>query len=78
MEGRKATWWQAPRNPAESNHVEVVACSDGYISSANMCQRLYVEALARGIEVNGKICNAALLGFGSDITVRSKEVSMAS
>lgn len=71
------TWWRVPRNTSTStwatlDQVEASADSAGYISSGDMCQRLFMEALTRGIGVNGKICNAVLSGFGSDLEVRVK------
>lgn len=39
------------------------------MSSAEMCKQLYTEAVDRGIRINGKLCNAVMVGFGSDLTV---------
>lgn len=43
--------------------------SSGFVSSTEMCKQLYTEAVDRGIRVNGKLCNAVMVGFGSDLTV---------
>lgn len=39
------------------------------MSSSEKCKQLYFEAVKRGISINGKICNAVMLGFGSDLQV---------
>lgn len=49
--------------------VEAVDGDTEFVSSRELCTQLYTEAVERGIRVNGKLCNAALLGFGSDLTV---------
>lgn len=44
----------------------------GLVSSTEMCKQLYIEAVDRGIRINGKLCNAVMVGFGSDLTVSVK------
>lgn len=39
------------------------------MSSTALCNQLYVEAVERGIQVNGKICSAVMVGFGADVVV---------
>lgn len=41
-----------------------------FVSVSRRCQQLYMEAVDRGIQINGKICSAVMLGFGSDLSVR--------
>lgn len=38
-------------------------------SGAHRCTQLYLEAVKRGVRINGKLCNAVMLGFGSDLAV---------
>lgn len=50
----------------------------GSTSCTERCKQLYFEAEERGIIINGKICNAVLLGFGSDLEVIGWNVWMCS
>lgn len=81
VQGQGATWWRVPRNTntnirAKLDQADAPADSTGYISSGDMCQRLFMEALTRGVGINGKICNAVLSGFGSDLEVRGENRRM--
>lgn len=44
----------------------------GHVSSTALCNHLYMEAVGKGIPINGKICNAVMVGFGADLTVGEK------
>ncbi|CAM9125160.1 unnamed protein product [Ectocarpus fasciculatus] len=64
-------WWRTPRSGAGYQGYEGVRAADGgeeQVSSTELCTQLYVEATERGIHLNGKICNAVLVGFGADLT----------
>lgn len=63
-----------PGSQSCSERGDLVDDGPGLVSSTEMCKQLYTEAVDRGIRVNGKLCNAVMVGFGSDLTV-SKEVS---
>lgn len=58
-----------PGSPTCSEGGDSVNGGPGLISSAEMCKQLYMEAVDRGIRINGKLCNAVMVGFGSDLTV---------
>lgn len=40
------------------------------MTPSERCQELFFEAIERDIDINGKLCNAVMLGFGSDLQVR--------
>lgn len=43
-----------------------------FVSSSERCKQLYLEAMDRGVKINGKICSAVMLGFGCDLAVRCR------
>lgn len=62
-------FWRVPGSQPCSNGGDSVTGGPGLVSSTEMCKQLYTEAVDRGIRVNGKLCNAVMVGFGSDLTV---------
>lgn len=48
------------------------------VSSSERCKQLFLEAMMRGVRINGKICNAVMVGFGSDLSVRHSVVGCSS
>lgn len=67
-------WWRAGRNPS-SERVDAADSGAGFVSSTEMCKQLYVEAVERGVPINGKICSAVILGFGSDLAVSGQHAA---
>lgn len=58
-------WWPKLGTPTGSEEVD----SGRRLTSTALCSQLYLEAVQRGVQVNGKICNAVMVGFGADLTV---------
>lgn len=62
-------WWHKPRRQTGSEEVEDLPVGAECLTSTALCNHLYLEAIQRGVQVNGKICNAVMVGFGSDLKV---------
>lgn len=58
-------WWLKPGTRCGSEEEDSGHC----LTSTALCNHLYLEAVQRGVQVNGKICNAVMVGFGADLTV---------
>ncbi|CAM9143566.1 unnamed protein product [Scytosiphon promiscuus] len=61
-------FWPTPESQAESGGVHKTDGEAEHASSTALCNHLFVEAVKRGIPINGKICNAVMVGFGADLT----------
>lgn len=70
--GRGRKWWRKLDGKPALEGREVVNSDASAVSSAELCQQLFMEAAERGVGINGKICNAVMLGFGSDLAVSEK------
>ncbi|CAM9131809.1 unnamed protein product [Ectocarpus sp. 12 AP-2014] len=61
-------WWWTPRSGPGYQGIRAADGGSEQVSSTELCTQLYMEATERGIHLNGKICNAVLVGFGADLT----------
>ncbi|CAM9296218.1 unnamed protein product [Ectocarpus sp. 4 AP-2014] len=61
-------WWGTPRSGPGYKGIRAADGGSEQVSSTELCTQLYMEATERGIHLNGKICNAVLVGFGADLT----------
>lgn len=71
-QGRGRKWWRKPDGESFLEGHELVNSDASPVSSRELCQKLFLEAAERGVRINGKICSAVMLGFGSDLAVSGK------
>ncbi len=62
-------WWHTPTSQTGSEEVKGITGGAECLTSTALCNNLYLEAIQRGVQVNGKICNAVMVGYGSNLKV---------